>query len=106
MGDLSRKRPNILLVVSDQERQRSWLPTGVSLPWRDRLRAEGIEFTRSYTHSSPCSPSRASLFTGRYLPGHGVTDNVIMPEHTELSQSESAPQLSPAAHGSHEPPQS
>ena len=48
-------------------------PAGVSLPWRDRLRAEGLEFTDYFTHSSPCSPSRASLFTGRYLPGHGVS---------------------------------
>ncbi|MHB8429131.1 MAG: sulfatase-like hydrolase/transferase [Acidimicrobiales bacterium] len=77
-------RPNILLVVSDQERQRSWLPAGVELPWRDRLRSAGTEFTNYFTHSSPCSPSRASLFTGRYLPGHGVVDNVIMPEHEEL----------------------
>ncbi|HEV3280422.1 MAG TPA: sulfatase-like hydrolase/transferase [Acidimicrobiales bacterium] len=80
-------QPNILLVVSDQERQRSWLPAGVSLPWRDRLRAEGLEFTSYFTHSSPCSPSRASLFTGRYLEGHGVVDNVIMPEHQELPPS-------------------
>jgi arylsulfatase len=78
------RRPNILLVVSDQERQRSWLPDHVSLPWRDRIRAEGLEFTEYFTHSSPCSPSRASLFTGRYLPGHGVVDNIIMPEHHQL----------------------
>ncbi|HUY66838.1 MAG TPA: sulfatase-like hydrolase/transferase [Acidimicrobiales bacterium] len=81
------ERPNILLVVSDQERQRSWLPPEVALPWRDRLRAEGLEFTDYFTHSSPCSPSRASLFTGRYLEGHGVLDNVIMPEHQELPAS-------------------
>jgi arylsulfatase len=80
-------RPNILLVVSDQERQRNWLPASVRLPWRERLIAEGVEFTRYYTHSSPCSPSRASLLTGRYLPGHGVVDNVIMPEHRELDPS-------------------
>jgi arylsulfatase A-like enzyme len=76
--------PNILLVVSDQERQRGWLPPSVRLPWRERLLAEGLEFTRYWTHSSPCSPSRASLFTGRYLPAHGVVDNVIMPNHREL----------------------
>ncbi len=76
--------PNILLVISDQERHRSWLPSGVELPWRDRLRAEGLELTNYYTHSSPCSPSRASLFTGQYLAQHGVVDNVIWPMHTEL----------------------
>ena len=86
-GAPSPKRPNILLVLSDQERQRSWLPAGTSLPWRDRLRAEGLEFTDYFTHSSPCSPSRASLFTGRYLAGHGVLDNVIMPEHDQLPTS-------------------
>ena len=76
--------PNILLVVSDQERNRGWLPPSVRLPWRDRLRAEGLELTSHYTHSSPCSPSRASLLTGQYLAQHGVVDNVIMPEHKEL----------------------
>jgi arylsulfatase A-like enzyme len=78
------KQPNILLVVSDQERHRGWLPPSVSLPWRERLRAEGLELTNYYTHSSPCSPSRASLFTGQYISQHGVVDNVIMPEHKEL----------------------
>jgi len=76
--------PNILLIVSDQERQRGWLPPGVRLPWRERLMAEGLEFTNHWTHSSPCSPSRASLVTGRCVPQHGVVDNVIMPEHREL----------------------
>jgi arylsulfatase len=77
-------RPNILLVVSDQERHNGWLPAPVRLPWRERLRAEGTELVNYYTHSSPCSPSRASLFTGRYLAQHGVVDNVIWPMHTEL----------------------
>jgi arylsulfatase A-like enzyme len=78
------RRPNILLVVSDQERQRDWIPPSVRLPWRERLLAEGLEFTNHWTHSSPCSPSRASLVTGRYLPQHRVTENVILPEHVEL----------------------
>ena len=40
--------------------------------------AEGLEFTNYWTHSSPCSPSRASLITGQYVPQHGVNDNVII----------------------------
>ncbi|MDQ1372729.1 MAG: hypothetical protein QOJ09_67, partial [Actinomycetota bacterium] len=77
-------RPNILLIVSDQERQRSWLPPSVELPNRQRLIDDGLEFTNYWTHSSPCSPSRASLMTGQYVPKHGVRDNVIHPWHTEL----------------------
>ncbi len=77
-------KPNILLIVSDQERQRGWLPQDVSLPWRQRLIDEGLELTSYWTHSAPCSPSRATLMTGRYLPGHGVVDNVIFPWHKEL----------------------
>ena len=36
------RRPNICLIVSDQERQRGWLPGSVRLPWRERLLAEGL----------------------------------------------------------------
>lgn len=77
-------RPNILLLISDQERHNGWLPPGVPLRWRDRLRAEGLEFSSFWAHSLPCSPSRASLMTGRYVPQHGVPDNIIMPDHAEL----------------------
>ena len=77
-------RPNILLVVSDQERQRSWLPPTVSLPNRERLIADGLEFTNHWTHSSPCSPSRATMMTGQYVPQHAVCDNVIHEHHTPL----------------------
>ena len=78
---------NILLVVSDQERARSWLPKSVSLPWRERLVAEGMDFTNHWTHSSPCSPSRATMMTGRYLPGHGIVDNCIFEHHASLDTS-------------------
>ena len=63
-------RPNILLILNDQERQRDWIPDGVDLPARQRLIDSGLEFTNYYTHTSPCSPSRASLFTGQYVFQH------------------------------------
>jgi arylsulfatase len=82
---VSDERLNILLIVSDQERQRDWIPDGVELPARQRLLDSGKEFTRCNTHTSPCSPSRATLFTGQYVPRHGVAENVVHPAvHPEL----------------------
>ena len=84
---MNMKTPNILLIVSDQERQRDWLPAGLDLPARQRLLDEGLEFTNYYTHTSPCSPSRATLFTGQYMLQHGVLENSTGPENTNLPTS-------------------
>lgn len=78
------RRPNVLFVVSDQERERSWLPPSVRLPWRERLMAEGVELANHWTHSAPCSPSRATMMTGRYLPRHEVYDNTVFEWHRSL----------------------
>jgi arylsulfatase A-like enzyme len=81
------KKPNILMIVSDEERRNGWLSGKADLPAHDRLAADGLTFNRYYTHSSPCSPSRASLYTGSYLAQHGVIDNVSFPAHTSLDPS-------------------
>jgi arylsulfatase len=81
---MAERRPNILFVISDQERERSWLPPSVRLPWRERLMAEGVELANHWTHSAPCSPSRATMMTGRYLPGHRVYDNTVFRWHHSL----------------------
>ena len=44
----------------------------VSSPRLDRLAAEGILFTRAHATAPLCSPSRGSLFTGRYPQGNGL----------------------------------
>ena len=77
-------RLNVLLIVSDEERRNDWLDGSVPLPAHERLRRDALDFRRYYTHTSPCSPSRASLYTGRYLAQHGVVDNVSFPTHTAL----------------------
>ncbi len=84
MSGEARKQPNILFIVSDEERRNDWLDGKVDLPAHRRLIDDGLSFDRYYTHSSPCSPSRASLYTGRYLADHGVVDNVSFPAHTVL----------------------
>jgi len=77
----------MVMIVSDEERRNGWLTGNVDLPAHERLRSDGVSFNRYYTHASPCSPSRASLYTGRYLPQHGVVDNVSFPAHTALDPS-------------------
>ena len=70
-----RKRPNILLIMSDQQRWDSLGCTGadwVSTPHLDRLAAQGSLFANCYSNNPICTPARASLMTGHELPGHGV----------------------------------
>ncbi|WP_445168204.1 sulfatase family protein [Mycolicibacterium sp. Dal123E01] len=45
---------------------------GVSSPRLDQLAGEGIVFTRSHATAPLCSPSRGSLFTGRYPHSNGL----------------------------------
>jgi arylsulfatase A-like enzyme len=44
----------------------------VASPQMDRLAAEGIMFTRAHATAPLCSPSRGSLFTGRYPHSNGL----------------------------------
>ena len=87
MGVGDAARPNILFLITDQERHRGWIPPELQsrLANRARLYDAGVELGRHYTHSSPCSPSRATLLTGQYVPEHGVTDNVFVePQQPDL----------------------
>src|SRR5437762_12513358 len=79
-------RPNIVFVLLDDLR---WDELGcaghpfVRTPNIDRLAREGALFKNAYATTPLCSPSRASILTGRYAHAHGVRDN---PNHHALSQ--------------------
>jgi arylsulfatase A-like enzyme len=63
------RRPNIVLIIADD---MGWDDCGayghrtIRTPNIDRLAAEGIRFTNAFLTVSSCSPSRASIITGRY----------------------------------------
>ncbi|WP_421107352.1 sulfatase [Streptomyces sp. NEAU-S77] len=64
-------RPNILFILGDDlgwADLSSYGSPDIKTPHLDRLAARGVRFTDAYAGSSTCSPTRFSLYTGRY-PG-------------------------------------
>ena len=83
-------RTNILLIVTDQHRYDTLGCYGAQTcrtPNIDGLAARGVRFDRAYTATSPCSPSRAALFTGLYPHRNHVlaNDYVLNPEVADLA---------------------
>ncbi len=72
-------KPNIILIITDQERYPMHWPAGwadANLPNRRRLARHGLTFTKGFTAASTCVPSRGTMFTGLYAPEHGATQTV------------------------------
>jgi len=66
---MSRRRPNLLYIMSDQHTQRVTGCYGdpvVRTPALDRLAARGVAFENAYTPSPICLPARMSALTGCY----------------------------------------
>ena len=72
------KNPNIVLIVTDQQRRHSLGCYGnktADTPNIDRIAGSGIVFDNAYTANVICSPSRASIHTGRMPCTHGLITN-------------------------------
>ena len=61
--------PNVLVIVTDDQRTGTMFAMPKTLAW---LRAGGVEFRQAYVTTPSCCPSRASIFSGRYVHNHGV----------------------------------
>jgi arylsulfatase A-like enzyme len=73
-------RPDVVVILTDQERAAPPYETDALREWRDRalpgrrwFAEHGVTFGRHYTGSLACAPSRPTLFTGQYPDVHGVT---------------------------------
>ncbi len=77
-NDRAEKRPNVLLIVTDQQRGDMLGCEGnryLETPALDSLAAEGVRFRRAYCANPVCSPSRFSMMSG-VMPGRiGMESN-------------------------------
>jgi arylsulfatase A-like enzyme len=79
-------KPNVIIIFTDDQGYQDLGCYGspkIKTPNIDKLAAEGIRFTNFYVTASVCTPSRASLLTGKYSFGSGV-GNVIFPDRKAL----------------------
>jgi hypothetical protein len=75
-------RPSILILLADDLGARDPSVYGSAFyetPNLDRLAEEGMRFTQAYAAGSVCSPTRASIQTGKYPARTGITD--FLPGH-------------------------
>ncbi|HBC89718.1 MAG TPA: sulfatase [Lentisphaeria bacterium] len=71
------KRPNIIFILIDDMGWKDlscYGSTFYETPNLDRLFKSGIHFTDAYASCPVCSPTRASILTGKYPATVGITD--------------------------------
>ena len=84
---MANRRPNILLITSDQQH---WSTLGcqnpaIKTPCLDRLAQQGTLYQRAYCPNPTCTPTRASIITGKYPSQHGayaLGTKLMESEHT------------------------
>ena len=89
------KPRNVIFILADDHRYdamgflkgQEWLET----PHMDRMAREGCHFPNAFVTTALCSPSRASVLTGKYAHRHRIIDNntpvppgtVMFPQHLQ-----------------------
>lgn len=76
------ERPNFLFILADDLGYSDLSCMGSEFyetPNIDRIAREGVVFTNGYAACQVCSPSRASIMTGRFPARHGITDWIGAP---------------------------
>jgi len=77
LENTTAKKPNIVFILADDLGMHQVGCYGTDFyetPHIDQLAAEGMRFTNAYAASHVCSPTRASIMTGKYPARLGITD--------------------------------
>jgi choline-sulfatase len=76
------RTPNIIVLMTDQERHHRHWPEGwaeKNLPSLQRIKRHGLYFRRAYTAVSQCSPARGLMMTGHFAPVNRVVSTLNWP---------------------------
>ncbi|MEX0886314.1 MAG: sulfatase-like hydrolase/transferase [Phycisphaeraceae bacterium] len=77
------RRPNILVILSDQQRWDTLGCYGQRLPISphlDELASDGVRFNHAFTMQPVCGPARSCLQSGLYATETGcITNNIALP---------------------------
>lgn len=78
-------RLNFLLLQTDDQGRWAvpWRMPELPMPHLAAFRDEAVELNQFYCASPVCSPSRASVLTGRFPSGHGVHDWLVGRRHPD-----------------------
>jgi arylsulfatase A-like enzyme len=99
------EKPNVVFILVDDLGYYDLGFSGSSYyetPNIDALAKKGMNFTQGYSASRVCSPSRASIMTGKFTARHGITDWIgaktgsdwrSLNRHDKLLPAEYVPQL-------------
>lgn len=72
------EKPNVIFILADDLGYGDlgcYGQTILSTPYLDQLAAEGMKFTRNYSGSTVCAPSRCTLMTGKHTGRSSVRGN-------------------------------
>lgn len=86
---MSAAKPNIVIIMTDQQQARAAAREGFPLdvtPNMDAMARNGVWFDRAYTAAPLCAPARVSMLTGRYTGAHGVRANPTLYQRPRYEQ--------------------
>jgi len=86
-GEIKDNRPNVLLIITDQQHAGMMSCTGnkwLKTPAMDALAKDGVRFEMAYCANPVCVPSRTSMATGMMPNRLGASDNGLGMKISEL----------------------
>jgi arylsulfatase A len=89
-GQTKNESPNVIIIFTDDQGYKdvgSYGSPNIKTPNLDKMAANGMRLTDFYVTSSVCSPSRASLLTGK-LPARNGVGGVLFPGQAGLAPSQ------------------